>query len=203
MIGAQRMLTLTSSHKTWAHNLPAAAKLVTLTLATAGLLALNHSAPLILAALATLALTASAGRDFLRAALRPLWMLWPFVTIVAAWHIWLHDPAGITIVLRVITSVALANFVTMTTRLEDMITVITWVLRPVSRVIPPARLALAIALTIRFIPVMLLRADDLTRAWRARSPKRPRWRILPALALAALDDSARVAEALRARGGVD
>ena len=130
-------------------------------------------------------------------------MLWPFVAIVAAWHVWLRDPAGIAIILRMITAVALANFVTMTTRLTDMIAVIEWLLRPFARLIPAGRMALAVALTIRFIPVMLLRADDLALAWRARSTRPARWHILPALALSALDDAAHVAEALRARGGVD
>lgn len=197
------MLTLTYLNKTWAHGLPAGGKLAALALVTALLFALRDPAYLTLAALGAAGLIASGGRGFARASLRPLWMLWPFVAIVAAWHLWLSDPAGVGIIVRMITAVALANFVTMTTRLTDMIAVIEWLLRPFARLIPPARIALAIALTIRFIPVMLLRAGDLAQAWRARSPARPRWRILPALTLAALDDAARVAEALRARGGVD
>jgi biotin transport system permease protein len=76
-------------------------------------------------------------------------------------------------------------------------------MRPFAKLMPPQRAALAIALTIRFIPVMGQRAEELAQAWRARSPARPRWRIMPALSLSALDDAARVAEALRARGGVD
>ncbi len=197
------MLTLTYPSRTWAHPLPAGAKLAALALATTALFALHNPAHLALAALAVAGLTASGGRGFARAALRPLVMLWPFIAIVAAWHFWLRDPAGIAIILRMLTAVSLANFVTMTTRLTDMIAVIERLLRPISRLIPPARLALAIALTIRFIPVMLLRAEDLSLAWRARSPRPARWRILPALTLSALDDAARVAEALRARGGIE
>ncbi len=197
------MLTLTYPSKTWAHPLPAGGKLAALALATMGLFALHEPAHLALAALGTSGLIASGGGGFALASLRPLWMLWPFVAIVAAWHLWLRDPAGTAIILRMITAVGLANFVTMTTKLTDMIAVIEWLLRPVARVIPAPRIALAIALTIRFIPVMLQRAGDLALAWRARSPNRPRWRILPALTLSTLDDAARVAEALRARGGVD
>lgn len=196
------MLILTYPSKTWAHELPAGGKLAALVLATMGLFALDSPAPLVLAALATLGLIASAGGGLIRASLRPIRMLWPFVAIIAAWNIWLQDLMGVTLILRMITAVALANFVTMTTRLEEMMTVLASLLRPFARVIPPARVALAIALTIRFIPVLLLRADDLGQAWRARSALRPRWRILPALTLSALDDSARVAESLRARGGV-
>lgn len=197
------MLTLTYPDRIWAHGLPAGAKLAALALATMALFTLQGSAHLALAALGTGVLTASGGRGFARTAARALWMLWPVVAVVALWHIWLHDPAGAAIILRMITAVALANFVTMTTRLTDMIAVLEWLLRPIAAVIPPARLALAIALTIRFIPVMLLRAEALALAWRARSPHPARWRILPSLTLSALDDAARVAEALRARGGVD
>lgn len=197
------MLTLTYPEKTWAHELSAARKLAALSLATMGLFALTPPLHLALAAFGAAALIASGGGQFARAALRPLVMLWPFVAIVAGWHLWLQEAAGAAIILRMLTAVALANFVTMTTRLSDMIAVLEWLLRPLSRLIPPARLALAIALTIRFIPVMLLRAEALALAWRARSARPARWRILPALTLSALDDAARVAEALRARGGVD
>jgi biotin transport system permease protein len=197
------MLTLTYPRPIWAHGVPAGGKLAALALATIGLFALESAAELAIAALGAAGLTASGGRGFARAALRPLWILWPFVAIVAAWHIWLRDPAGAAIILRMVSAVALANFVTMTTRLTEMIGVIEWLLRPFARALPAPRIALAMALTIRFIPVMLLRADDLAQAWRARSPAAPRFRILPALTLAALDDATRVAEALRARGGVD
>jgi biotin transport system permease protein len=195
------MLTLTYSNKTWAHGVPAGAKLAALALATAGLFALQSSAHLALAALAGAGLIASGGARFSRESLRALTMLWPFVVVVGAWHLWLGDPNGASIILRMITAVALANFVTMTTRLSDMITVLEWGLRPFSRIIPAPRLALAIALTIRFVPVFLLRMADLQTAWRARAARPPRWRILPAMTLAALDDAARVAESLRARGG--
>jgi len=197
------MLTLTYPSQIWAHHVPAGAKLAVLALATMGLFALKSPLDLALAALAALALMGSGGRTFARAALRPLWVLWPFVAVVGLWHLWLRDPMGGAIILRMITAVALANFVTMTTRQSDMIAVMTWLMRPFAKLMPPQRAALAIALTIRFIPVMGQRAEELAQAWRARSPARPRWRIMPALSLSALDDAARVAEALRARGGVD
>jgi len=196
------MLTLTWPERTWAHALPAGAKLAALAGATMALFALQSPPHLAAAALATALMIASAGRGFAAASARALWLLWPFVAIVALWHLVLREPAGMAIILRMLTAVALANFVTMTTRLTDMIAVIEGLLAPFLRLIPAPRLALAIALTIRFIPVLLLRADALSQAWRARSPRPPRWRILPALTLSALDDAARTAEALRARGGV-
>ena len=49
---------------------------------------------------------------------------------------------------------------------------------------------------------MLTRATQISESWRARSPRRAGWRILPPITMAALDDADRLAEALRARGGI-
>jgi biotin transport system permease protein len=49
---------------------------------------------------------------------------------------------------------------------------------------------------------MLQRMAALNDAWRARSARRAGWRLAFPATLAALDDAERVAEALRARGGV-
>lgn len=192
------MLTLTSAHRTWAHPIPAGRKLAGLCIATLVFFALH--APLALAVCLgmILALYLSCGLGFARQGLRALWPIWPFVVIVALWH----DPSWASVILRMICALALANFVTMTTRLSDMIAVLQMLARPLAPILPPRRLALAIALMIRFIPLMLLRADDIALAWRARSPRRPRWRILVPITLSTLDDADRVAEALRARGGI-
>jgi biotin transport system permease protein len=197
------MLTLTSPHKTWAHDMPAGGKLIALALATMALFSITSPMILALCAAGTAALIASGKGQFVRAAAAPIRALWPFVVIVAAWHLWLRDPSGIAIILRMVTAVSLANFVTMTTRLSDMMAVLEAVMRPLSRVLPPRRFALAVALVIRFVPTMLTRADDIALAWRARSARRPQWRVFLPLTLSALDDADRTAEALRARGGTD
>jgi biotin transport system permease protein len=196
------MLTLTSPVETWAHRLPAGGKLAALAVATTGLFALGSPFVLAVAAVATAGLYASGGPRFAWHGLRQLWPLWPFVVIVGLWHLWTLDVQdGVAILLRMITAVALANFVTMTTRLSDMLSVFERLARPLAPVLPPRRLALAFALVIRFIPVMLERAALIGDSWRARSPVRARWRVLVPVTLAALDDADRVAEALRARGG--
>ncbi|KGM48934.1 energy-coupling factor transporter transmembrane component T family protein [Pseudooceanicola atlanticus] len=61
------------------------------------------------------------------------------------------------------------------------------------------RLSLAVALTLRFIPALSARADHLAEAYRMRSPRRLSWRIVPPLALGALDEADQAAEAMRAR----
>jgi biotin transport system permease protein len=190
------MLTLTSPVETWAHRWPAGVKLAALAVATTGLFVVGSAWVLAGAFLATLALYLSGGGRFARAGLRLLWPLWPFVLIVGR-----DLTGGAVVVLRMVTAVALANFVTMTTRLSDMLAVFEWLARSLARVLPPRRLALAFALVIRFIPVMLERMVLIRQSWAARSPRPARWRVMVPATLAALDDADRVAEALRARGG--
>lgn len=132
--------------------------------------------------------------------LRPLW---PFALVVMLWHGWQADWAGgAAVVVRLIAALAAANLVTMTTGLAPMIALVEWLAKPLARIFPPRRLALAVALVIRFVPVISQHATQLAESWRARSHRRARWRILPALALSTIDEADHVAEALRARGGV-
>jgi biotin transport system permease protein len=197
------MLTLTSPVEIWAHRWSAALKLGAMAVGTTGLFALSTVPLLLGAAAATVALYATGGPRFALAGLRRLVPLWPFVVIVGLWHLWTFDlSSGAIIVLRMLAAVALANFVTMTTRLADMIAVFQWLARPLTPFgLSPRRLALAVALAIRFIPVMLDRLTQITQSWSARSPRRPRWRVVVPATLAALDDADHAAEALRARGG--
>ncbi len=197
------MLTLTSPVEIWAHRLPAGAKLAALAICTMGLFALKTPLPLAAVATATAALYATGGTLFATIGLRLLRPLWPFLLIVGLWHLWSADlTGGVAILLRMLTAVALANFVTMTTRLSDMIAVFQTLARPLGPLgLSPRRLAIAMALVIRFLPLMLHRLDQIAEAWSARSLRRPRWRVLVPATLAALDDADRAAEALRARGG--
>ena len=196
------MLTLTSPVEIWAHRLAAGTKLAALAGATTGLFLLDAPWVLALAGVTAAGLYASGGVGFAKAGVRQLWPLWPFVVLVGLWHLWTGDIAGGAVVLlRMVTAVALANFITMTTRLSDMLAVFERLARPLAPILPPRRLALAFALVIRFIPVMLERMGHIRQSWSARSPRPPRWRVMVPATLAALEDADRVAEALRARGG--
>ena len=197
------MLTLTSPIDTWAHSCRAGPKLAALCGFTLVLFALTSPLWLGLCALLTAGAIASAGRRFGLESARMLRPLLPFVALVALWHLITQDALGVTILLRMITAVAAANFVTMTTRLSDMIAVIQRLAKPLRPLIAPKALALAIALTLRFIPTMLARSQTIRESWQARAARPPRWRILLPTTLAALDDAEQVAEALRARGGTE
>lgn len=198
------MLTLTSPVETPLHRLPAGAKLAALAGFTAAVFALTSPLWLAGVAVALAALHLALGARFAAHAARMLRPLWPFVAVVALWHLWTGDlRGGAVILLRMTTAVAAANLVTMTTRLSDMVAVVETLSRPLAPILPPRRLALAIALVIRFVPQMADRLASIAEAFRARSPRRPGWRVLVPATLAALDDADRVAEALRARGGTD
>ncbi|RKF16077.1 energy-coupling factor transporter transmembrane protein EcfT [Roseovarius spongiae] len=198
------MICLTSPVETRAHRWPAGAKLAALCVATMVLFAAR--APLFHAAafLGMLALYAAPGRVFLRAGVGRLLVLWPFLAVIALWHGWTGTPeAGLVIALRLVTAVGLANLVTMTTRLDDMIAVLRRLAAPLRRFgISTRALELGVALVIRFTPALAHKGGLLAQSWRARSPRRVGWRIVLPFALLAIDDADHVAEAIRARGGI-
>ncbi|MER5172899.1 MULTISPECIES: energy-coupling factor transporter transmembrane component T family protein [Thioclava] len=199
------MISLTSPIETRAHRWPAGPKLAGLCLATALLFALP-SLPLQLAAFAIIALLyLLPGLRFAKAGAKALRPLWPIALVLALWHGLTADWAeGARIVLRFTTAVALANLVTMTTRLADMLDTLHWLTRPLAALGVNTRAGeLAIALTIRFTPILAQKGQMLAQSWRARSAKRANWHLVLPLGILALDDAEHVAEALRARGGVN
>ena len=198
------MIALTSPVETPYHRLPAGLKLAALCLFTFAIF-LAEGLALHLGALALVAaLYLVGGLRFARAGVAMLRVLVPFLVIIALWHGLTGAFAeGAKLALRLLAAVGLANLVTMTTRLDDMIGVLRWLTAPLRRLgVRTGALELAIALVVRFTPVLAEKGGLLAEAWRARSPRRPGWRIVAPFALLAIDDADHVAEALRARGGV-
>ncbi|WP_070967057.1 energy-coupling factor transporter transmembrane component T family protein [Vibrio sonorensis] len=197
------MISLTSPTETRAHRWPAGYKLAALCITTIGLF---HVESLIIHSLFlafVLVLYALPGKAFFTTGLRYLMILWPFVLVVALWHFWTQEiELGLTIIIRLVAAVALANLVTMTTRLSDMIDAVHYLARPFKRLgLNTRALELSIALVIRMTPVLLAKGQNLSMAWKARSVRRSGWRIIIPFTVVALDDADHVAEALRARGG--
>ena len=198
------MISLTSPVETWAHRVPAGAKLLALSVLTVALFLADRPWTLAAALAGIVTLYLSGGAAFLRQGLRHLRMLWPFLLLIALWHgLTGQVEAGLAIALRLLGALALANFVTMTTRLTDMIGVLTMLLAPLRRAgLPTRAVELAIAMVLRFTPMLVENGARLAMSWRARSRRRPGWRIVMPMAALALDDADHVAEALRARGGI-
>lgn len=196
------MISLTSPVETQAHGWPAGAKIAALCLVSTALFFTGSTGVLLAALAVTLGLYAAPGREFLRAGLRGLRVLAPFVAVLLVWH-WITGDmaAGLRVVLRMVVLVALANLVTMTTRLADLMDLVARLGAPLQRLgVPVHLLELAVGLVIRFTPVLVTRAGILAQGWRARSPRRPGWRLVLPMMVQALDDADHVAEALRARG---
>ena len=199
------MLTLTSPVDTFLHRLPAGPKLVSLIAVTVMVVRLDD--PLLLTGILASVAAAyrSFGPNFFKHGLVLLKPLLPFAAIVGLWHGWTgYLSGGIAIVLRFTIVVAIANLVTMTTRLTEIIAVVERLTPRIRSIgLNPRKLALAIALSIRFMPVLGQKLEQIGMAFRARSTRRPRWRILLPAILLVLDDADHVADALRARGGVE
>lgn len=198
------MISLTSPVETRAHGWPAGAKLGALCAATLLLFGGEDLVWQIAFCAGMLLLYALPGRAFLKGGLGRLWMLWPFVALILLWHVLISDAeAGLVIVLRMVTAVGLANLVTMTTKLSDMMAVVRWLATPLRRFgVRTRSLELAVALVVRFTPVLAAKGQMLSLAWRARSRRRAGWRIVMPFTVLAIDDAEHVAEALRARGGL-
>ncbi|MDE4172853.1 energy-coupling factor transporter transmembrane component T [Phaeobacter sp. PT47_59] len=198
------MISLTSPLETWAHRVPVGWKLAALSGATLMLFSLQSIILQVAALTLALMLYLSAGSLFARSGLKTLRILWPFFAVIVIWHLIEGTPQkGLMIALRLANTVALANFVTMTSRLSDMIDVAAWLLTPFRHIgLKTRALEIAIALVIRFTPLLGRRGAQLIEAWRARSARHPSWRIALPMTVLALDDADHVAEALKARGGI-
>ncbi|MFT6675684.1 MAG: biotin transport system permease protein [Sulfitobacter sp.] len=198
------MISLTSPVETAAHRWPAGIKLGLLCAVTMLLFAVQSPLWLAVFLAATLVLYALPGPVFLRSGMRRLWVLWPFVGLILLWHLISADfSQGLGIVLRMVTAVALANLVTMTTRISDMILVVRCICTPLRWVgLRTEGIELAIALVVRFTPVLADKGRMLALAWRARASRRVGWRIITPFAVLAIDDAEHLAQALRARGGL-
>lgn len=198
------MLSLTSPVNTPFHAIRAAPKLVILCVTTIALFQVNTPVPLALAATCIAALYVVGGTRFAKAGLGRLKPLWVFAAVILIWHsITVAAIDGVVILLRLLAVVGLANLVTMTTRLDELTETAIKALEPFRRLgVNPARVGFSVGLVLRFIPVLLAKADSLMEAWKAKSARRPNWRILLPIFLTTLDDAEHVAEALRARGGL-
>lgn len=197
------MISLYLAQVGWLHRWPAGLKLLALAAISIGLYFVAQPALMAVVLAIVLGLYASLGRPALRqlVLLRPLLLLFALMFAVQWWSVGLA--AGLTLVLRMSALILLANLVTMTTRMDAMMAAIAPLLAPLRLVrVEPARIAFAVALVIRFVPVLLAQLHSLREAWAARGGGRQLWRLAIPMTIQAIRLSDHVAEALAARGGI-
>ncbi len=189
------------ARETWAHRIPAGAKLAALALVSLAVLPLHDWRILGASLVLTLALIASLGPDALKrlAQLRPIAVL---LVVILLLHGLMGDwQTGVVTVLRLLTMILLADAVSMTTTMQDMMAALMPVLRPLKLFgLEPKKLALAVSLVVRFVPVLSANWEARAEAWRARTGRRPSWRLVGPFLADTLRTADRVAEALDARG---
>ena len=196
------MISLYLPERTWLHAVPAGWKLLVLALISLVAAPLDSLPVMAGLLLAVLALYASLGKAALRqiALLRPLW---PLFLILLAFHWWNgYLLAGLVVLARILAMVLLANAVTMTTRMDAMMDAVEPLLAPLRLFgVSPRAVALAVAMMIRFVPLLFALWEALNDSWRARTGKRGGWRLLAPFCIQTLRLSHHTAEALAARGG--
>ena len=167
------MLALSIEQQSWAHRVPVGWKLAALFCATVVVFPLTDLRLLFGCVALAVALYLSLGRAALMMGLVALKPVWWFVVIIAIYHGFIGDLSrGMVIIVKMVALLWLANFVTMTSRLSDMMDWVIWTLSPLRLVgVKPERIALAFALVIRFIPSLNHRASVLQDAWRGINPR--------------------------------
>ncbi len=189
------------SQETWLHRVPAGSKLIGLGVTTMLVFPVQDWRILVAGLVAVLALYASAGwpavrrMGFLKAFL-------PMLAIVFGLHVFTGDwVAGANTILRLVMMILLADLVSMTTTMQQMMNALMPVLRLLRPIgINPEKVALAVSLVIRFVPVLGANWQARSEAWRARTGRKPSWRLIGPFLVETLRMADQVAEALDARG---
>jgi biotin transport system permease protein len=196
------MRSLYSTRRTWLHGVPAWLKLAVLSLAGTALVLLTSLLQLAVAAAIVLALLLSLGPAG--------WRQWRMLrglliasALIAGFHWLAGDPVvGVISALRIMAASMLALMLTITTRFDDLLAVLEYILSPLRRVgVPVERIALGVGLTLRFAENFYAQWQRLDDAHRARTGRSGGVRLLAPLAIRALQTAERVADALAARLG--
>jgi len=195
------MMTDGLAPQTWLHRVPAGVKLVGLALLSVLLLPVCDWR--ILAGM--LAMIAMVYAGFGRVGIARLKLLRPLLPLLvvvggvqaasAGWN------TGAVVTMRLLAMLLLADLVSMTTTMSALMEV----LAPVFRLLRPfganpRKMALAVALVLRFVPVLMTRWRAREEAWKARTNRRIPLRLVAAFVADILQLADRVAEALDARG---
>jgi len=189
------------TQKTWLHRIAAGYKLLALAVISIGFTQLSDWRSLLGATLAVLALyllTILGHWSRLRLYTPLLPLLIGIGALQACASGWEMAVVSIT---RLVAMILLADLVTATTPMLAMMDALAPLLRPLRRIgVDENQVSLAVALVIRFMPVLLNEWTQRGEAWRARTGRRPPLRLLAPFAADIIRLADHVAEALDSRG---
>lgn len=196
------MGSLYSEFPTWLHGWRAGLKL--LLLAIGGTLLFLTNSPLLLAGagLVCLILWLSLGQAT-QIARRLMCSVIIAALLVAGFHAFMsnYELAAVS-ALRLICASTLGIALTVTTRPSDLVEVLEWLLSPLAKLgIPVERVAMQIALMLRFTEHFFVQWKKLDDAHRLRTGKSGGLRLIAPLTIHMLQSTRRVADALWARLG--
>ena len=196
------MGSLYSDHITWLHRRSAAFKLACMAVLGTVLFTVQHPLWLAVAAAGSLLLWLSLGRAT-RPARRVMVSVLVGAALVATFHVWMGHPAlAAASALRLASASALGVALTVTTRPTDLLDVFHALLSPLSRLgMHPERVALQLALMMRFVEHFFVQWQKLDDAHRLRTGRRGGLRLLAPLTVQMLSTARRVGDAIYARLG--
>lgn len=195
------MITSYLARPSFLHRIPAGLKLATLAALSLLLLPVDDWRILSAGVGAACLVYAMLGREGLTRllSLRSLAM---FLAVIAIFQVYLAGwPSALTAVARIALMVMLADLVTLSTTMQDMMDALTPLLRPLRYIgLDPRALTLAVALVVRFVPLLMENWNKRADAYRARCGKRPSLKLVAPFIADTLRLADRVADAIAARG---
>jgi biotin transport system permease protein len=199
------MLSLYVPGTTPVHRAPAGLKLAVLAGLGVGLFLTGRLGVVAAALVVVLAVGRFGARLRLRliaAQVRPVWI---WLALLFVFHAVVTGPLeGAVAVLRLLALVVAAAVVTSTTRVTDLVAVVEWLAAPLRLFgVRPARIGLAIAMTLRFVPLVAEQAARIREAQAARGAEGLRLTLAVPLLIQVLRMATTVGEALDARGADD
>jgi biotin transport system permease protein len=183
------------------HRSPAGAKLLGLLIFSTVLVAFR-SPVTELVGLVLVAVLYGVGGFGVRTLAAQAWPLRWFVLLLVPFQWWTGGwQLAVVVVGTLVVAVVGAALVSLTTRVTDLLDVISRILEPARRIgVDPERVALLLALTIRAIPVIAGTLHDARDARRARGLERSTRALITPVVVRTIRHADRVGDALAARG---
>jgi len=195
------MISLYISGDSWMHRQPAGAKLLAVLALGITVLAVQSLIWLLLLLVGAAGAYNSLGpkgrqRLFASRFLLPLILGLGFAQgFIVGWE------AALRATLKIFVMIMAADLVTATTPTQAILNCVERLITPLCRYIgrDPRKISLAVALMIRFIPVLVSQWQAQREAWFARSNRKPSLRLLTPFVAQALSRTDQIAESLQAR----